>query len=64
MILISCARSFRKLNRNAVLGSVQNFSAKSCLSIVNLEVVDGETLSTYTFADVARRKKLMAALQA
>ena len=50
-----------------LLGSVQDlarYSARSCLSIVDLEVFDGETSNKYTFADPACRQNLMAALQA
>ena len=50
-----------------LLGSVQDlarYSARSCLSIVDLEVVDAEISRKRTLTDPVRRQNFMAALQA
>ena len=50
-----------------VLGSVRDlarYSATSCLSIVDLKLVDGNSTNKYKFADPACRANLLVALQA
>ena len=48
------------------LGSVRDvtrYSARSCLGIVDLKLVDGDSSNRYTLADQACRDKLLAALR-
>ena len=58
---------FMQLGDGALqLGSVRDVarcSARSCLEIVDLKLVDGDSSSRYTLSDPACRDKLLAALR-